>query len=230
MGRSLARLAVVAALIVACAGQVPVVSPTAPAATPPAAMPSPRPTIAPPTPTVPPFGELPPVRFTLSGRGLVGTWTDIFSYAGRNQGRVDVPRSTVPGHDAGDFLVWDGRRFLWYRAAGRTYSFGGTEPGTHALDVLFLDLVWSRTAGVASCPDRRVLEEVMLLERRAIHIACAPNAIDWWVDIETGLILRSVYASSGGITREVTKLEFRPTFPAGTFDTSPPRGATESSP
>jgi hypothetical protein len=228
MGRPLGRLAVVAALIVACAGQTPA-SPTGPAATILATTPSSRPTVAP-TPTVPPFGELPPVRFTLSGRALDGTWTDIFSYAGPNQGRVDVPRSTFPGHGAGDFQVWDGRRLLWYMASDRTYVYGAPEPGTHALDVLFLDLVWSRTAGVVACPDRRVLEEITLLGRRAIHIACPPSAIEWWVDIETGLMLRSVYASGGGLTREITKLELRPTFGAGTFDTAPPQGARESSP
>jgi hypothetical protein len=227
MGRPLAGLAVVAALVVACAGQVPVASPTGPAATTPATTPSPQPTVAP-TPTLPPFGELPPVRFTLSGRGLEGTWTDIFSFAGPHQERVDVPRSTFPGHGVGDILVWDGRRSLWYKATDKTYSYGASEPGTHALDALFNGRLWSRS-GATGCPDKQILEEVTLLGRRAVHIACKSTADEWWVDLETGLFLRDVHPSSG-LTMEITKLEYKPTFPPGTFDTSPPRGAKESSP
>ncbi len=124
--------------------------------------------------------------------------------------RLEGSGSELP-FAAGSLEVWnDGVRY-WYDAATNTH---GSEPREDQ----FIDLGPQQDPG----EDCVSSGEEQLIGRPVTHLSC-PTGEEWWIDNETGLVLRLDYQREPGFW--VTALETEPAFPADIFEFVPPPGS-----
>lgn len=156
-------------------------------------------------------------------------------------------------HLAGNFTVTDGERFGEYSAEENTFV---VQPAAAVDDRYLQSGLaihdptigaWGTSTGIK--PTQQFLDENCtvgedrIAGRAADRLECDTGLegdtlreATIWLDRETGFILKLVTFSCGKVEgerrcgnesiREVTSIEFDPSFPDGIFDVTPPRGAT----
>ncbi len=156
-------------------------------------------------------------------------------YRGDEGWRVDIIEDTVPelSGGPGSQAIWDGNELNAYRADENSYTIadnveGGFGP-MHLLDPN--NATWPIFGGDVRTSDDyfeqecRVEPDAKVAGRTTRHLSCEAGRIEIWLDVETGLVLKS---RSELAEHEVTRFEFEPEFEPGTFEFIPPSGATEA--
>ncbi len=154
-------------------------------------------------------------------------------FAGVDLWRVDIVEDSDPelSGGSGSLTLWDGRKLVTYRAMENTYSVGDRQEAgfgpMHLLDPN--NALLPVFADGRMPPDDYFRDECIVggEERIAGRITrrldCEDRQIGIWLDIETGLVLKSKSALA---EHEVTSIELEPPFDDTTFIFTPPAGAT----
>lgn len=155
--------------------------------------------------------------------------------------------------EAGNFVVTDGEQFGTFSSEENTFN---VQPASEIDDLYQMSGLtmhdptqhsWGTSTGIK--PTQQFLDENCevsedrLAGRRADRLSCETGLesdhlreATIWLDRETGLILKLETLACGTVEgeqrcgqeaiRQVTSIEFNPTFPDGIFDVTPPEGAT----
>jgi peroxiredoxin len=196
------------------------------------------------------FASIPPFRATIVGPnapGLVGPAGSAATlelwYRDAKGWRLELDHlpPPYPQDSVGSYDLWDGKSLFHYDAAANTYSVS-SNIGAGFSPLGFLN--WDRGGGITFWKERcgredsKVLGDEEVVGRAARHVRC--GELELWIDAETGLMLKiqSNQAPSAGpepfpgpigllpgTSVQITRIEYRPSFPEGIFSFTPPPGA-----
>ena len=101
------------------------------------------------------------------------------------------------GMNPGAYTLFDGTRTGWYEPSLREWLVGPAAPGMPPFP-LNGELSWVRWDNDADppgfepvpCPDAAWLDRGAVASREADHVRCPAADLDYWIDTETGLVLR----------------------------------------
>lgn len=199
---------------------------------------------------------LPPLRATFSYKGTQGSrgvynvayqsdkvWrVDTLERRGDPAGPGNFAEELPFGGNAyagrGDYVVSDGALVARFVAAKRYYFSQPLELSHSPLGQLaWEDPFAGPSSGIfptpspggpvlvtwkSRCADSKVFADARVAGRRARHVRCG----DWelWMDGQTGLVLK---VETAAYAAEITRIEYRPSFPPTTFSTRMPAGACD---
>jgi peroxiredoxin len=163
--------------------------------------------------------KVPPFRAVIGVRRQGKTLIDEVWWRNRHAWRHKV----LAGHDPawpggpGSFVVAaPGGSPQSYNASDNTYSAFAFSPSASPItELLPVGAVYGYSA--AGCP---VVGRARIAGQDTVHRHCASS--DVWIDTSAGLILRQ---RSSGYERRVRTIQYRPTFPPGTFRFTAPPGS-----
>jgi thiol-disulfide isomerase/thioredoxin len=149
-----------------------------------------------------------------------------------------VPAAGLPS--VGSFIVWDGERLGFYRAAENDFRAVASRSGFEPLMQFSWDAPYPDWDAICARGDSEVLADAEIAGRATSHVRCrdgSGHSWELWVDRETGVVLKVAGAvgnddvhpfattDRGGF--EVTSIRYQPEFEPGTFVVAAPPGATD---
>jgi peroxiredoxin len=163
------------------------------------------------------MAKVPPFRAVVDRRlnGRTDVWQAWWLNEQRWRENVLAGRGGGFPLGAGSFVVRAGGPPQSYNAHDSTYS--GSTISSAANPILNLLPQEDRTYTTTGCP---IVGRDRIAGRDTVRRRC--SSYDVWLDTSTGLLLRQV---SPGYELRVRSIDYRPTFPQGTFRFVPPHGA-----
>ena len=169
----------------------------------------------------------------------------LISYGGHRKFRTEIAAVEPPFATAsapGSYRVFDGHTIGIFDSKRNRFTSVVARNGFAPLKSFSWQSDYPDWERVCRRPGSQVLPDAQIAGRRARHIRCGDfrgEGWELWIDQETGVLLKLIgdfgghddfdLGSGGALTGgfEVTRLQLRPRFPAGTFSVSPPRGVVD---